>query len=122
MKMFAGLDVGGKTTAICIVDETGKIVWRGDGGHASRCDSRTLEGFSGKARQAWHRERTVHAAFAPFAHEHRLSDGVHGCALGRGCDQEQAQARRTTYFLAWPNTVHHDHNICLGDPKAEANA
>ena len=29
MKMFAGLDVGGKTTAICIVDEAGKIVWQG---------------------------------------------------------------------------------------------
>ena len=29
MKMFAGLDVGGKTAAICIVDEAGKIVWRG---------------------------------------------------------------------------------------------
>jgi len=27
--MFAGLDVGGKTTAICIVDEAGKIVWQG---------------------------------------------------------------------------------------------
>ncbi|MGO8952514.1 MAG: hypothetical protein ACLPWS_21950 [Rhodomicrobium sp.] len=29
MKMFAGLDVGGKTTAICVVDEAGKIVWQG---------------------------------------------------------------------------------------------
>ena len=27
--MFSGLDVGGKTTAICIVDEAGKIVWQG---------------------------------------------------------------------------------------------
>ena len=29
MKMFAGLDVGGKTTVICILDAAGKIVWRG---------------------------------------------------------------------------------------------
>jgi transposase len=29
MSMFAGLDVGGKTTAICIVDEAGKTVWQG---------------------------------------------------------------------------------------------
>ncbi len=29
MRMFAGLDVGGKTAAICIVDEAGKIVWQG---------------------------------------------------------------------------------------------
>ncbi len=29
MTMFAGLDVGDKRTAVCILDEVGKIVWRG---------------------------------------------------------------------------------------------
>ena len=29
MTMFAGLDVGGKRTAVCILDDAGKIVWRG---------------------------------------------------------------------------------------------
>lgn len=29
MRMFAGLDVGFKRTAVCVVDETGRIVWRG---------------------------------------------------------------------------------------------
>ena len=29
MKMYAGLDVGGKQTAICVMDEVGKIIWRG---------------------------------------------------------------------------------------------
>lgn len=29
MGMFAGLDVGGKKTAICVVDGTGRIVWQG---------------------------------------------------------------------------------------------
>jgi transposase len=29
MTMFAGLDVGFKRTAICVVDERGEIVWRG---------------------------------------------------------------------------------------------
>ncbi len=29
MNMFAGLDVGGKRTAICVVNESGKIVWQG---------------------------------------------------------------------------------------------
>lgn len=29
MKIFAGLDVGGKRTAVCVIDESGKIVWRG---------------------------------------------------------------------------------------------
>jgi len=29
MRMFAGLDVGFKRTSVCIIDEAGKIVWRG---------------------------------------------------------------------------------------------
>jgi hypothetical protein len=29
MRMFAGLDVGFKRTAVCVVDEAGRIVWRG---------------------------------------------------------------------------------------------
>jgi hypothetical protein len=27
--MFAGLDVGFKRTAVCVIDERGEIVWRG---------------------------------------------------------------------------------------------
>lgn len=29
MTMFAGMDVGGKRTAVCILDDAGKVVWRG---------------------------------------------------------------------------------------------
>jgi predicted NBD/HSP70 family sugar kinase len=29
MTMFAGLDVGGKRTEVCVIDAAGKIVWRG---------------------------------------------------------------------------------------------
>ena len=29
MTMFAGLDVGFKRTAVCVVDSSGRIVWRG---------------------------------------------------------------------------------------------
>jgi hypothetical protein len=29
MRMFAGLDVGFRRTAVCVVDEAGRIVWRG---------------------------------------------------------------------------------------------
>ena len=29
MTMFAGLDVGGRRTAVCVIDAAGKIVWRG---------------------------------------------------------------------------------------------
>ena len=31
MRMFAGLDIGGKRTAICVIDEFGKTIWRGTG-------------------------------------------------------------------------------------------
>jgi hypothetical protein len=33
--MFAGLDVGGKRTTMCVVHEAGKIVWRGIGARLS---------------------------------------------------------------------------------------
>jgi transposase len=29
MRMFAGLDVGFKRTAVCVIDERGEIIWRG---------------------------------------------------------------------------------------------
>jgi predicted NBD/HSP70 family sugar kinase len=29
MRMYAGLDIGGKRTAICVIDGSGKAVWRG---------------------------------------------------------------------------------------------
>jgi transposase len=29
MRMFAGRDVGFKRTAVCVVDEAGRILWRG---------------------------------------------------------------------------------------------
>jgi hypothetical protein len=29
MRMFAGLDVGFKRTAVCMLDKAGRIVWRG---------------------------------------------------------------------------------------------
>lgn len=50
MEMFEGLDVGGKRTARCIVDEEGKIVV-GHGRDASGDDRRRLEAFSGQAFQ-----------------------------------------------------------------------
>ena len=29
MRVFAGLDVGFRRTAVCVVDKAGRIVWRG---------------------------------------------------------------------------------------------
>jgi transposase len=48
MKMFAGLDVGGKTTAICIVDEAGKIVWQGVADTHPDAIAARLKGFQEK--------------------------------------------------------------------------
>ena len=48
MKMFAGLDVGGKTTAICIVNEAGKIVWQGMVDTHPDAIAARLKGFQGK--------------------------------------------------------------------------
>ncbi len=48
MTMFAGLDVGGKRTAVCVIDAAGKIVWRGMvDTHPEMIDA-ALKRFSGK--------------------------------------------------------------------------
>ena len=66
MKMFAGLDIGGKRTAICVMDDSGKPVWRGtvdtypemiDGALA-------VQEVAGQGRA---REWAVHAAPVPIA-------------------------------------------------------
>jgi transposase len=48
MTMFAGLDVGGKRTAMCVVDEAGKIVWRGMVDTHPRMLAAALKRFDGK--------------------------------------------------------------------------
>jgi len=44
MRMFAGLDVGFERTAMCVLDEAGRIVWRGV------VDTHLLEWRRSKAR------------------------------------------------------------------------
>jgi transposase len=48
MSMFAGLDLGGKTTAVCVVDETGKIVWQGTVDTHPDAMAARLKGFQEK--------------------------------------------------------------------------
>src|SRR5262249_15548036 len=48
MRMFAGLDVGFKRTAVCVVDEAGRIVWRGMGDTHPEALSRALQHWGGK--------------------------------------------------------------------------
>ena len=48
MRMFAGLDVGFKRTAVCVVDEAGRIVWRGVVDTYAEALSRALQHWGGK--------------------------------------------------------------------------
>ena len=48
MRMFAGLDVGFKRTAVCVVDEAGRIVWRGVVDTHPEALSRALQRWGGK--------------------------------------------------------------------------
>jgi transposase len=48
MRMFAGLDVGFKRTAVCVVDEADRIVWRGVVDTHPEALSRALQHWGGK--------------------------------------------------------------------------
>src|SRR6266496_1207416 len=48
MRMFARLDVGFKRTAVCPVDEAGRIVWRGVVDTDPEALSRALQHWGGK--------------------------------------------------------------------------
>lgn len=65
MTMFAGLDVGGKRTTMCVVHEAGKVVWRGVvDTHPEMIDA-ALKRFDGKLAKTG--KRAVHAASVPLA-------------------------------------------------------
>ncbi len=48
MTQFVGLDVSQKLTAICIVDETGRRLWRGQCATAPEQIERMVKGHAGK--------------------------------------------------------------------------
>jgi predicted NBD/HSP70 family sugar kinase len=48
MRMFAGLDVGFKRTAVCVVNEAGRIVWRGVVDTHPEALSKALQHWGGK--------------------------------------------------------------------------
>jgi transposase len=52
MSMFAGLDVGGKRTAVCVVDESGKIIWQGMVDTHPEMIAAALKRFQGKLAKA----------------------------------------------------------------------
>ncbi|WP_424375845.1 hypothetical protein [Methylocystis silviterrae] len=64
MTMFAGMDVGGERTAVCILDDAGKIVWRGMvDTHPEMIDA-VLRRLKGELRKVG--LESGHAASIPF--------------------------------------------------------
>jgi hypothetical protein len=100
MSMFAGLDVGGKTTAMCVLDEAGRIVWQGTVDTHPDAIAARLKGF---------RERLIKVGiesgpFTPYLYcslaAKGFPDGVHGCTPGRGCDHTPARGPRYSLRMA----------------------
>ena len=61
MSMFAGLDVVGKRTAVCVVEEKGKIIWQGMVDTHPEMICGGSQAFPGRACQGRPGERAVHA-------------------------------------------------------------
>ena len=72
MTMFVGLDVGGKRTAVSVIDAAGKIVWRGMVDTHPEMIYSDLKQFSGKFSKV----RLEAGLFTP--HLFRSPDGVTG--------------------------------------------
>ncbi len=86
MKMFAGLDVGFKRTAVSVIDERGGIIWRGViDTHPTALTSARWRGALAKvgleswSMSPWLARGTAHVG---------LCGGVHGCAARGRCNQE----------------------------------
>ena len=89
MSMFAGLDVGGKRTAVWVVDEKGKIIWQGMVDTHPEMIAAALKRFQGKLAKV----SLESGPFTPHLHRSLVAMGypmVHGCAPRRRRDQEPA--------------------------------
>ena len=94
MTMFAGMDVGGKRTAVCILDDAGKVVWRGMADTHPEMIDAVLRRFKGELTKVGLESGPFHAASIPFVGGHGLSNDLHGCAACGGCDQEPSDQER----------------------------
>ena len=56
MARFVGLDVSQKLTSICVVDETGRRLWRGGCATDPGQIERTVKGACGRRCQDWCRD------------------------------------------------------------------
>ena len=80
--MVAGLD-GGQDDSDLLVDEAGKIVWRGTAETHPNAIAVRLKGFQDKLVKVGLESGPFHAASASFADRYGLCDGVHRCTAGQ---------------------------------------
>ena len=90
MTMFAGLDVGFKRTAVCVVDGTGRTVWRGVVDTHPEAIAAALKRWRIGLERVRAGDRIDVAMAGTRAWRLGLSGGLHGCASGGGCGQEPA--------------------------------
>jgi hypothetical protein len=75
--MFAGLDIGGKRTTVCVIDDSGKLVWRGIvDTHLEMIDA-ALQRFKGALDKVG-LESGPFTPSTPVARSNGLSDDLHG--------------------------------------------
>jgi transposase len=98
MESYAGLDAGGKTTAICVVDEAGKILWQGVVDAHPDAIAARLKGFQKKLVKIG----IESGSFAPHLHRSLTGMGFPMVYMDarRGHHQEPAEMLRTGWFTA----------------------
>jgi transposase len=57
MKQYVGLDVSKKETAVCVVDEDGRLIFRGSGQVGSRSSGQDPGKKGAACRKGWFRDR-----------------------------------------------------------------
>jgi hypothetical protein len=92
MRMYAGLDIGGKRAAICVIDEAGKGVWRGTGDPHPEMIDGALQRFKGSLDKVGLESGPITPHL--FRSSDRLSDDLHGRAPRGGRRQKPTDQER----------------------------
>ena len=94
MTMFAGLDVGGKRTAVCVLDEAGKVIWRGMADTHPEMIDAVLRRFKSELTKVGLESGPFTPHLFRSLAAHGLSNDLHGRAARGGCDQEPSDQER----------------------------
>lgn len=114
MSLFAGLDVGGKRTAVCVVDDAGKIVWQGMVDTHPEMMASALQRFRGKLAKVGlesgpftpHLHRSLAAQDFPMVcmDARRTADAIKSRRIKT--DKNDAQALAEMLRAGWFTAVH----------------